>query len=70
MGLKQWHDEAVTIKGGFMDCLESEGRSRGAVHKCLKMMSQVKKWYNTAKFVTADLEGPGRCSQLYFPREL
>lgn len=24
---------------------------------------------NTSKFVTADLEDPGQCLQLYFPRE-
>lgn len=53
-----------------MDCLESEGTSRGAVHKCVEMVSQVDKQYNTSKLVTADLEGPGQCLQLYFPREV
>lgn len=55
----------VTVKGSFMDSLESEGTSRD----CLKIVSQVDKQYNTYKFVTADLEGPGQCLQLYFPRE-
>lgn len=63
-------DEAVTIKGTFMDCLETEGESRGTVHKCLKMVSQVGEQYSTSKFVTADRAGPGQCLWLYFPGEL
>lgn len=52
-----------------MDSLESEGTSRGTVHKCLEIVSQVDKQCNASKFVTTDLEGPGQCLQLSFPRE-